>query len=302
MTRNTKNNLLVGSVIIISLVILVWGVVWLKEYNFNQETHDIIAVFENVGTLGEGDPVKINGVKKGKVHKIRLVGRNVETVLRVDKSVKIPVDSKIVVQNIGLMGERMIGVTLGESPTFLTGSDKVQGYFDSGVAEAMGMLGNVLFDAKQLVVFIRSLVNETVGDEAFLQTFSDVVRRLDRLTVTVEVLVAGNERILNDVVRDVKTSSDNVKAIIDDNSGKINSAVDNFAEASDRTRVLLGRIDTVSVSLERIIGKVENGQGSVAMLLNDPDFYMELKSTVNEADSLLKIIKTEGLDLNVDLW
>jgi len=59
--------------------------------------------------------------------------------------------SKITVQNIGLMGERMVGVQLSGKGALCkpngkgkNGTTYINGYFDTGIAEAMGMVGTVL--------------------------------------------------------------------------------------------------------------------------------------------------------------
>src|SRR3989339_403388 len=113
--RTKQTDFIVGFVITVSIAILVFGIIYLKEYNIGRKQQIIYALFDDVGTLTEGDPVKINGVKMGKVTLRSLKNNQVLVTMEMDASVVIPSDSRITIQNVGLMGERMIGIRLGKS-------------------------------------------------------------------------------------------------------------------------------------------------------------------------------------------
>ena len=114
--RSRRTDFVVGFVITLSICILIFGIIYLKEYSIGREVRTIYAVFEDVGTLTEGDPVKINGVKMGKVVSRVLKDNKVMVGMELDASVNIPEDSRVTIQNVGLMGERMIGIRLGGFP------------------------------------------------------------------------------------------------------------------------------------------------------------------------------------------
>src|SRR5688572_339052 len=103
--NNQKNNTVVGLFVVLALLILVFGTYFLKEAVPGQKMDTYRVVFRQVSTLTEGDPVKVNGVKMGKVHKIDLRGIEVSVVLKLRQGLRIPKDSEVRIQNIGLMGE-----------------------------------------------------------------------------------------------------------------------------------------------------------------------------------------------------
>src|SRR3989339_360636 len=188
--HNRKTDFIVGLVITFSIFILIFGIIYLKEYSVGKKVVNVYALFDDVGTLTEGDPVKINGVKMGKVTTRTLKDNKVLVTLELDANVVIPSDSRITIQNVGLMGERMIGIRLGNSPTPIDPGVPMKGTFDSGIAEAMGMLGEVFGDAKGLILMIQQLMNETVANREFLELFKTVTLRLDRLTVSLDHMVS----------------------------------------------------------------------------------------------------------------
>jgi ABC-type transporter Mla subunit MlaD len=170
----------------------------------------------------------------------------------------------------------------------------MKGTFDSGIAEAMGMLGDVFSDAKQLVVLLRKLMDETIANEEFLRTFKNITERLDRITATVDRLVTGNAASLNTIVSDVKSTTSDLKGFMDQNKGKLNGMVDNLSETSVKANDLVGKADSLVVKIDRLLGKLSSNENAVGQLMNDKELYGTIKSTITEADSLLKSINKTG--------
>ena len=131
----------VGLVVILALIILVFGIFFLNEKDPRETYNTFHLRFTQVSTLVLDDPVKVNGVKLGKVEAIELSGHRVVVTIRLRTDVKIPKDSEIRVQNIGIMGERQIGIILGDQMEYFAPGDTITGRFDAGIAEAIGVAG-----------------------------------------------------------------------------------------------------------------------------------------------------------------
>lgn len=292
--RSRRTDFIVGFVITLAIIILIFGIIYLKEYSIGKETRVIYALFEDVGTLTEGDPVKINGVKMGKVVSRVLKDNQVMVGMELDAQVGIPSDSRVTIQNVGLMGERMIGIRLGTSAAPLDEKVPMKGYFDSGIAEAMGMLGEVFVDAKELIYMVQSLMNETVGNKEFLELFKSVTVRLDRLTIALDRMVAGNEETFNAIIGDVGSATTDLKAFLDRNKGGMQNIVDNFNVSSDKAAVIVTKAEAITQKLDKLLETINADDGTVSQILKDKELYATMKSTLSEADSLLKSINKTG--------
>jgi phospholipid/cholesterol/gamma-HCH transport system substrate-binding protein len=292
--RTKKTDFVVGFVITVSIAILIFGIIYLKEYSIGKKTQMVYALFDDIGTLTEGDPVKVNGVKMGKVKSRDLKGNKVLVGMEIDAAVMIPSDSKVTIQNVGLMGERMIGFRLGNSATPADPNVPLQGYFDSGVAEAMGMLGDVFSDAKDLVMQIRKLMDETVASEEFLKTFKQVTERLDRLTIAIDRMVAGNEQSVNSIIKDANVSVSELKGFMNNNMGKMDTIVSNVSTASDKAKDLTKKAEDITKKIDALLAKLNADDGTLSQILKDKELYGMLKNTVIEADTLLKSINKTG--------
>ena len=77
-------------------------------------TYGIQAEFLNVAGVKEGASVQVAGVTVGEVSEITLNEDNLAQLkLRVDNSLKIPVDSIVSVKSQGIIGDKYIQITLG---------------------------------------------------------------------------------------------------------------------------------------------------------------------------------------------
>lgn len=296
----------VGGFILIALFILIAGVLWLKSSTLTRSMVEYTVLFPNIGSLQEGDPVQVNGVRKGAVGKVELYGSRVAVVIRVDADVKLTDSATITVQNIGLMGERTVGVQLSDRGKVIHPSTKknityINGRFDSGIAEAMGMIGSVLGDARTLLANVSAIVDSTVGDSAFYASFRRIVRRLDTVSSLAQTLVRDNKGKIDQSLTNVKTVTANMKELLDSNKTQINAIVANGTAISSRAVAIVGTVDTITSSLQAMIKKVERGEGSLGQLMTDEQFYKELKKSVSDLEALVTDVRQDGLKLRIKL-
>ncbi len=126
MKKNTTE-MVVGLFMLIGFAALVYLALSLGEVSFlrNGSTYTINAEFNNVSGIKKGAAVDVAGVVVGDVDKIWL-GKNgyAHLALRIDRSVKVPLDSMASVKSQGIIGDKFIQLSLG-------GDEKV--FADGGV-------------------------------------------------------------------------------------------------------------------------------------------------------------------------
>lgn len=292
----------VGLVVLLAVVILVFGIFFLNEKDPREEFNTFHLRFTQVSTLVLDDPVKINGVKLGKVENIELAGHRVVVTVRLRKDVKIPKDSEIRVQNIGIMGERQIGMILGDSEEYFAAGDTIAGQFDAGIAEALGLAGEVCDSTKVLLESVKKALNGTIASEDFQSRFNNLLAKAenleDRLLSVVNTTdpelkksLAGLNEVttkVNELVDGVKTPIDNLFA----NSDKVMGNANN----------LISELEGVTKHLDELLAKVQSKDNTVGALLSDRTLHDDLVKTVHSADSLFRVILNDGLDINVDIF
>jgi phospholipid/cholesterol/gamma-HCH transport system substrate-binding protein len=299
-------DLIVGASILIALVILVGGVLWLKESLVSHKMVSYTAIFPNVGTLQLGNPVMVNGVTKGRVTGIYLRNSRVATVMDIEKDVMLSDSCSVTAQNIGLMGERGIGIQLKEGgtrlkPTKKTDTTFLPGSFDTGIAEAMGMLGTVLGQVQVLLVNVSSIMSSTIGDTSFLRLFHTLVSRLDTLTFVAEKLVKKNGPLIDNSMQNLSSATTQLKDLLDKNSGHIDAIMANGESLTSYSLNLMTKIETLTASIQGVVSGIEKGEGPLGMMLKDKQFASDLKRTVANVDTLVTDVQSDALKLRIKI-
>jgi phospholipid/cholesterol/gamma-HCH transport system substrate-binding protein len=164
----------VGIAVVLAVIILVWGIIWVKEYRFRQERYTLSVLFPDVGALDVGDPVTVLGVKKGQVEEIKLYKGDVLVRLNLTTDVKLKEDAKFTVMNIGLMGERFLAVQPGHSEKEIDLSQPPKGFYDTGIPEVMGMMGQMIAEIRTLTSYLQGALGTEWSEEKIKETIKNV--------------------------------------------------------------------------------------------------------------------------------
>lgn len=262
--------------------------------------------FTQVSTLVLDDPVKVNGVKLGKVESIELSGHRVVVKIRLRTDVKIPKDSEIRVQNIGIMGERQIGMILGDSTSYFAPGDTIGGQFDAGIAEALGLVGEVCDSTKVLLESVKEALNQTVVNPEFQQRFKTLLVKAEKLEDRVMLLLNTTDPKLKQSLEGLNQVTVKVNDLIDGVKPPIDNMFANTDKLMGNADKLIGELEMVTNHLDQLVAtvqtKVNSKDNTVGILLNDRALHDDLVKTVRSADSLVRVILQDGLDINVDFF
>jgi phospholipid/cholesterol/gamma-HCH transport system substrate-binding protein len=297
-----KNNIVVGVFVLLSVFILLFGVYFLKEAKPGQKFDAYRIYFSQVSTLQGGDPVKVNGVKAGKVDDIALEGNRVRVTVKLNRGIRIPKDSDVRIQNIGLMGERQIGILLGGSGEAVEPGGEFTGSIDAGIAEAMGVAGEVFVEAETLVRSLRTVMDSTVGKPEFVATFNGLVRQTEDVSRRLGVFLEEIDPKVKTSLNNLENASSQVRFILKEQEEPVRNIIRNGQEVSGRLKDVVEKADKVADEMNRLLARANSGNSTLGAMLNDSTFYVELRSTLNSADSLFKQIEKQGLDVNIKLF
>jgi phospholipid/cholesterol/gamma-HCH transport system substrate-binding protein len=294
--------LIVGLVIVVAVVILIFGIFFLNDKDPRETFLTYNLRFSQVSTLAQDDPVKVNGVKLGKVNNIALHKNGVLVKISVRNDVKIPVDSDIRVQNIGLLGERQIGILLGDSAKYFSAGDTIKGFFDAGIAEVMGMAGEVLDSAKIIMNLAHTMLDSTVASQDFRDRFKRILEKAEDLEDQASNLVQRAEPALQNSLAGLSGATRKVNEILDENKEPLKHLVADANGLLGNTNILLYKADTAVLRVLALTKKLESKNNTLGILLNDRKLHDDLSTTVQSADSLFRLIMKDGLDINISFF
>lgn len=302
MKKNTNLYFAVGLVVLLAIVILIFGMFFLNDKDPREKFNPFFLTFTQVSTLTLDDPVKVNGVKLGKVEDIYLSGHRVMVRIRLRDDVKIPKDSEVRVQNIGIMGERQIGIILGDSVSYFSPGDTIPGFFDAGIAEALGTAGAVLDSTKILVQSIRMVMDSTLASPEFVVQFKTILKKAEVLEDRLLSIIQDTDPRLRKSLISLQSATEKVNHLLDTMPAPLYSLIDSTQGTLQNANQVVAQLDTVMKQLNEIMNKLQSKNNTAGILLNDRKLYDDLNILIHSADSLFNVILKDGLDINVDFF
>lgn len=134
MSRESNLQLKVGVFVLIAVSILTYFVISVSDLSFTNKGYSVDVVFNFVNGLNEAAPVRLAGVGIGVVKSLKIFvddkdhkKTKVLTKLWIQQGVQIPLDSKVTVNQLGLLGEKYIEIVPGLSGEFLKESNSMIG-------------------------------------------------------------------------------------------------------------------------------------------------------------------------------
>jgi len=291
----------VGLLIIAALVIFGGAIIWIQGYRFEQANYDVRVIFEDVGTLAKGDPVMVSGIRKGKVKDLSLVESGVEVLISMSNDVTLHEDASITVKNIGLMGERFVAVSQGEAEELLDLTRPVIGRYDIGIPEVMGTMGEMITELRNLVEAIRG----NVTSEENLDRISATIDNFEGLSHSLKDYVETNRDNLDRAARNFLEASSGLKRLIEANAGRVDSTLQRVDDISIRADSIIADLQKVSRTAREFADNLNEGEGTLQMLVDDRRLYDDLRKTADNLDDLIRDIRANPrkyIQLKVELF
>jgi phospholipid/cholesterol/gamma-HCH transport system substrate-binding protein len=272
---------LVGVFVLVGVGAFVAGTLWLRGKSVG--TDDVYVVYENIATLKDASSVRISGAQVGRVEGIHyLAPGRVVVGLKFDKSLHIQVSSAAtaVVTAVGMLGDYMVVLDPGKG-TPLAKGDTIRGTLSAGVVDKAGNLAdqatqmmtrvNAMLDT-QLVVELRHTL---AASRQFMSYLADQKNGpAAQIGPTMTSLKAATERL------DSTLAQVNPRLV----QSRLDTTLRSAGDAANRLAATAARADS-------LMQRIEHGNGTMAMLMNDSTMYGDLRKTLQAFTDLLNEIK-----------
>jgi phospholipid/cholesterol/gamma-HCH transport system substrate-binding protein len=119
---------------------------------FIEDGYSIIASFDNIGGLKVKSPVKMGGVRIGRVANIIFDNENYEAVVTMQiesEYNKIPTDTSASILTAGLLGEQYIGLEAGAEEEYLTENTKIESGLTQSAVILEQLIGKFLYNSAE---------------------------------------------------------------------------------------------------------------------------------------------------------
>lgn len=275
----------------VAMILAAWaGIRFLKGFDIFGRNTVYYAAYDQIAGVQAASPVQMQGVKIGTVTGITLDPRRSDKVilqLTIKRQYLIPEDSEAKIISSSLMGAKAIEIIYGASSEYLEAGDTLRSGRDR---DLMDMAGSEL--------------------DFFKQKFSRIADDLSRTLDNVNLLLEENAANISGTLGNLNSVSGDVAELLETEKEHLHSAVQNLSAFADmlgenapRVDSIVGSLNEVTAqlaeadfarrlsesvaTLDNLLGRIESGDGSLGLLLNDRALYDSLTMASGNLASLL---------------
>tara|TARA_B100000963_G_scaffold111436_1_gene97024 strand:+ start:7285 stop:8232 length:948 start_codon:yes stop_codon:yes gene_type:complete len=291
-----NRELKVGIIALLSVSVLVIGINYLKGINVLNKHKVFYAKYDNIGGLQVGSSVSLNGYKVGSVSEISLLRKNnLLVTLNIEKDFDIPKNTICKIVNKDLMGAKSIDLILGDANKLAIEGDTLFSNIE----------GSLQDEVNAQILPLKLKTEELIGSIDSVMTIITAVLNKDTRKNLRNSLASLNETF--EIMTQTMTKIDSIVIKNDDRLTRIiinlESITKNLEEGNEDIKTVLVNFASVSKSLNSvdieesinnindITSKINNGDGSLALLLENDEIYLNLEQSSKELSELIEDIK-----------
>ena len=280
-----KKEVKIALVAILALVVLFFGLNFLKGQKMFSNDQMYYVAYHNVAGVERNTPVYADGVKVGAVDQIVYdYSHQSKTLITisVNKMMRIPLGSTAEVKS-DLMGNTQVNLLLSNNVRErVNPGDTIPGNEAYDIMEKLKALAPTIENMVPKIDSILSSLNAILSNPAIQATLANAQTITNNLTTTTKQLNTLMSQ-LNQNVPGLMTKANTVL----DNTEKLTG---NLA-AVDVQRTL-NQVNQTLAGVQQTVDKLNSTEGTVGKLLNDPSLYDNLNATMMHADSLVIDLKS----------
>jgi phospholipid/cholesterol/gamma-HCH transport system substrate-binding protein len=275
---------IVGLTVIIGLSILLFGILWGKNYRLASSQVSVSFLFQNTGGLRVNDPVTVNGVRKGQVAGIRLENGLVRVDLNLDSDVQLYSDVIAYITTVEMMGGKKVEIVPGTSGQLLDLPNlrtPLRGAQTTGFSEMFLEIGKIAARSSQLMQRFDSTLTLAAAflDEAtFRRPLVATLGDLQASAATMRQFVENNQTAMQRTLNNAEATSTQLRNLIERRSPQLDST---FIALGQSVR----QLDAFTATLDDISTRLQNRQGNLGKLIYDEETYQRLNATIAKVDS-----------------
>ena len=273
----------IGALVIVAIALLFFGMNYLKGVDIFSPKNTYITIYKNLDGLVASNPVYVKGYKVGQVDKIKYDFTRDSAFMvyiSVSKDLRLPKGTRAELADQGLMGGKQINLVMGPpSQTYYQTGDFIESTVPMSLIENLqsGLLPNLEKIVPKLDSLISNL-NKVAEDPSIgksLASIQHTTANLDETTAQLKVMMH----------KDVPQLMTNV-----------NRMASNFAVVSDNLRnadfaATIASVNQTLANLEAASKKLNSKDGTLGMLLNDTQLYVNLTNMTSSANDLMIDLK-----------
>lgn len=283
MKLNLSKNAIIGLTFIASLVMLYFGVNFLKGVNVFKKKNVYYAVFDDVSKLYVSSPIFVKGYQIGLVNAINIANEEplrfaVEMNLNDGFRVR---ENSLLEFGVDLFGASTVNLIMPNSGVYLEPGDTIQGNQEVGMLDGVAKMApkadSILLRVDSVVMTLNKLMSNPMWERS-IDGMGATIEELNRSSRSLNVMLATLQKDLPAVSQNLTAVSSDLKDV----TGELKQM---------ELQKTFSSIDATVDNLKTLSSKLNSSDNSLGLLMNDTQLHDSLSTTLNTATKLLEDIR-----------
>jgi phospholipid/cholesterol/gamma-HCH transport system substrate-binding protein len=293
-----SNETKVGALTAVAITVLVLGYNFLKGKDLFTRTKTYYAIYESVDGLTKSNAVTINGYRIGQVSSVELLPQDsmkIKVTIEVVGNFEVREGSVAKIYNADFFGTKSIELLVSNTGTELeSGSQLVSNKEASLVSSISEIAAPLKEKVEKLVVSLDSVFGGRSGQhlKSTITNIDNITKNFKNTSENLDAMIAQQSAKLDVIFNNVVSISNNLKQ----NNAAITATISNLKQVSDTIAALhiqqiVAKAESALQDVATITEKINKGEGSLGLLVNDKALYDNLQKSSASLDELLKDLK-----------
>lgn len=295
---NISNEVKIGFIVLLAIIIGVVGFRIMRDQPLFRQANLLYTNFERVDALLPGSIVQVQGLKIGTVRSIEYQPqeKNMLVTLSITGNIPITVGSKAKLVEPGIFGAVTIEIIRAQNAEVIEWESFIEGDIQSSIFESLSDKGDTIADelTQSLQTFNSLLIKvDSSLFSAQKDPIGNTLSNFEKMSVDVQQLIEKRKSDIDSMIVSMSNITKNMDEISGSNKAEIDSMLTNLNSASAELEKLSKGLNKTTVSLNEILSKMNEGQGTLGKMVNDESLYNNLDSLSFNLNELIKNIQSD---------
>jgi phospholipid/cholesterol/gamma-HCH transport system substrate-binding protein len=279
----------VGLFVALALVLLYFGIDFLKGRDFLERSHKYYAIYDNVDQLQKANPVLINGFAVGRVSNIRIMQERQNKVLvelDIDSDIQLG-DSTRAILDSDFLGTKSILLVIGRITVPKAPKDTIRAEVAKSMLQTISSTAEPVADNLQTTMRKLNTVLDNLSQNT--QHLDTIFRKFRSTPDKLNATLTNSSARIDELTITLKTTTEHLNQTLID----LRPTVKNFQVFSDSLKRIelnrtLGKTQQTLGKLNETLDKLSKGDNTASKLLTEDSLYVNLNRLLQSIDTLAK--------------
>ncbi|MEP0005948.1 MAG: MlaD family protein [Balneola sp.] len=288
----------IGLVVIAAIIVAFVGFRIMKDQPVFRQSNVLYTTFDRVDALLPGSVVHVKGLKIGTVKGIeyQVDSDNMLITLNITSTIPIPVGSKAKLVSPEVFGSVTVEIVRSNSAEQAEWESFLEGVTEQGLIDKFSEKGDEAIDKLNVSLTRLNGLMGKLDSSLYSDNRDKIGNTLSSFEKTgkdVQQLIERRKSDIDSMIISMSNAAQNFDELSEGNKAEVDSMLTSLKNASMELETLSKGLNKTTLSLNDILGKINEGTGTFGKMVNDESLYTNLDSLSFNLNELVKNIQKD---------